>query len=79
MNDGEKVVLGICGFGRIGRMMFRAAVEKFNQQVQVNAINDPFMKPSMMCYLLSHDSVHGRPNFEIGEFGEDFITVNGNP
>ncbi|KAH0489043.1 MAG: hypothetical protein KVP17_005257, partial [Porospora cf. gigantea B] len=51
------VTLGINGFGRIGRLVFRAALEK---GVSVTAINDPFMDISYAVYLLSHDSVHGK-------------------
>nr|AZL94332.1 glyceraldehyde-3-phosphate dehydrogenase [Nephromyces sp. MMRI]AZL94333.1 glyceraldehyde-3-phosphate dehydrogenase [Nephromyces sp. MMRI] len=51
------VKLGINGFGRIGRLVFRAAIE--NPNVSVVAINDPFMDPDYMIYLLKYDSVHG--------------------
>ncbi|KAH0480377.1 MAG: uncharacterized protein KVP18_000804 [Porospora cf. gigantea A] len=51
------VTLGINGFGRIGRLVFRAALEK---GVTVAAINDPFMDISYAVYLLSFDSVHGK-------------------
>lgn len=52
------VTLGINGFGRIGRLVFRAAVA--NPKVKVVAVNDPFMDLEYMIYLLKHDSVHGR-------------------
>ncbi|KAJ1420993.1 hypothetical protein B484DRAFT_452916 [Ochromonadaceae sp. CCMP2298] len=78
MSDhGDKIQLGLNGFGRIGRLTFRAVMEKYSDKVQVVMINDPFIKPKMMSYLLMHDSVHGKPNFDIGEHGEDFFTVNG--
>ncbi|CAN0099510.1 unnamed protein product [Pylaiella littoralis] len=50
--------IGINGFGRIGRMVFRAAFA--HPDATVVAINDPFMDLEYMRYLLIHDSVHGR-------------------
>lgn len=50
--------IGINGFGRIGRLVFRAAMA--NPKVQVVAINDPFMDVEYMVYMLKYDSVHGR-------------------
>jgi len=50
--------VGINGFGRIGRLVFRASFD--NPNVEVVAINDPFMDLSYMEYLLKYDSVHGR-------------------
>lgn len=49
--------LGINGFGRIGRLVFRAAME--HPEVEVLAVNDPFMSLDYMVYLLKYDSVHG--------------------
>jgi glyceraldehyde 3-phosphate dehydrogenase len=49
--------VGINGFGRIGRMVLRACIEK---GVQVDAINDPFITLDNMVYLLKYDSVYGR-------------------
>ena len=50
--------IGINGFGRIGRLVFRAALN--NPQVKVVGINDPFIDPEYMAYMLKYDSVHGR-------------------
>ncbi|CBJ29997.1 Glyceraldehyde 3-phosphate dehydrogenase; alternative name: imm downregulated 12 [Ectocarpus siliculosus] len=50
--------VGINGFGRIGRMVFRACYAK--EGVNVVAVNDPFMDIDYMRYLLIHDSVHGK-------------------
>jgi len=50
------VKMGINGFGRIGRLVFRAGME--NQKVTMVAINDPFMDLTYMEYLLKYDSVH---------------------
>eukprot|EP00922_Rhytidocystis_sp_ex-Travisia-forbesii_P042018 GHVS01062750.1.p1 GENE.GHVS01062750.1~~GHVS01062750.1.p1 ORF type:complete len:342 (-),score=51.87 GHVS01062750.1:417-1442(-) len=49
--------LGINGFGRIGRLVFRAAMD--NAEINVVAVNDPFMDLDYMVYQLKYDSVHG--------------------
>jgi len=54
----KEVTLGINGFGRIGRLVCRAAMLKDN--VSVKAINDPFMDIDYMVYLFKHDSTHGK-------------------
>jgi len=67
------VKIGINGFGRIGRMVFRAALE--NDAVEVTAIND-LTDTQTIAHLLTYDSVHGRlPNAV--SHGEGFITVDG--
>lgn len=53
-----KPKVGINGFGRIGRLVLRAAIEK--DTVDVVAVNDPFLDLSYMAYLLKYDSTHGR-------------------
>ncbi len=53
-----KVKIGINGFGRIGRMVFRAAVENFSDDIQVVGIND-LLEPDYLAYMLKYDSVHG--------------------
>jgi len=53
------VKIGINGFGRIGRLVFRAALSK-PDQVEVVAYNDPFLNPEYAAYQLKYDSVHGR-------------------
>jgi glyceraldehyde 3-phosphate dehydrogenase len=50
--------IGINGFGRIGRLCLRAALK--SKKVEVVAVNDPFLDPTYMVYLFTHDSVHGR-------------------
>jgi glyceraldehyde 3-phosphate dehydrogenase len=52
------IKVGINGFGRIGRMVFRAAVQNF-PDIEVVAIND-LLEPDYLAYMLQHDSVHGR-------------------
>ncbi len=52
------VKVGINGFGRIGRLVFRASVERDN--LEVVAVNDPFIDVDYMVYMLKYDSVHGK-------------------
>jgi glyceraldehyde 3-phosphate dehydrogenase len=68
------IKVGINGFGRIGRLVFRASV--INPNIQVVGINDPFIDPKYMEYMLRYDTVHGRFDGTI-EVGADFIVVNG--
>ena len=67
--------IGINGFGRIGRMVFRAAVQNF-PDIQVVAIND-LLEPDYLAYMLKYDSVHGRFKGEISVEGHTLV-VNGN-
>jgi len=53
------IKIGINGFGRIGRMVFRAAVENFAGDVEVVGIND-LLDPDYLAYMLKYDSVHGQ-------------------
>jgi len=71
------VNMGINGFGRIGRLVFRAA--SANPDVNVVAINEPFMDLKYMEYQLKYDSVHGRfPGTVsvVSEGDKDFLVVN---
>ena len=68
------VKVGINGFGRIGRLVFRASVA--NPNIEVVGINDPFIDPKYMEYMLRYDTVHGKFAGTI-EVGEDFIVVEG--
>jgi len=70
--------LGINGFGRIGRLVFRAAAA--NEQVSVKSINDPFMDLEYMVYQLKFDSVHGQFKGTVGskkDGDNEFLVVNG--
>lgn len=69
------VKLGINGFGRIGRLVFRAAIE--NPNVEVKGINDPFVSLDYMQYMLKYDTVHGQFKGEISSKGDDTLVVNG--
>jgi glyceraldehyde 3-phosphate dehydrogenase len=68
------IKVGINGFGRIGRMVFRAAVQHF-PDIEVVGIND-LLEPDYLAYMLRHDSVHGRFKGDIGVDGNTLI-VNG--
>ncbi len=68
------VKVGINGFGRIGRMVFRAAVQNF-PDIEVVAIND-LLEPDYLAYMLQHDSVHGRFKGDVSVDG-DTLVVNG--
>jgi len=68
------IKVGINGFGRIGRMVFRAAVQNFND-VEIVGIND-LLDPDYLAYMLKYDSVHGMFQGEIAIDGNT-MTVNG--
>ena len=68
------IKLGINGFGRIGRMVFRAAVENF-KDIEVVGIND-LLDPDYLAYMLKYDSVHGKFNHDIKVEG-DILIVDG--
>lgn len=71
-----EVLVGVNGFGRIGRLAFRAALE--NPDVRVVGINDPFIDLDYMVYMIKYDSVHGgyKGTVEIDEANHSLI-VNG--
>ena len=68
------IKIGINGFGRIGRMVFRAAVQNFSD-IEVVGIND-LLEPDYLAYMLKYDSVHGRFKGEIAVDGSTLV-VNG--
>src|SRR5881397_3949008 len=68
------IKIGINGFGRIGRMVFRAAVQNF-KDIEVVGIND-LLEPDYLAYMLKYDSVHGRFKGDIAVDGNTLI-VNG--
>ena len=70
----EKIKIGINGFGRIGRLVFRATTERDN--VQVVAIND-LLDVDYMAYMLRYDSVHGKFQGEVS-VEDGMLVVNGN-
>lgn len=70
------IKLGINGFGRIGRMVFRAAVQNFGNDIQVVGIND-LLDPEYLAYMLKYDSVHGAFDADI-RVENGTLIVNGN-
>ena len=70
------IKVGINGFGRIGRMVFRAAVKNFANDIQIVGIND-LLDPEYLAYMLKYDSVHGIFDGTIEVDGSNLI-VNGN-
>ena len=69
-----KAKIGINGFGRIGRLVFRAALNR--DDVEVVGLNDPFMNPEYMAYMLKYDSVHGKFPGEVSS-EDGALVVNG--
>ena len=68
------VKIGINGFGRIGNLAFQAALNK--KEVEVVAINDPFITADYMAYMVKYDTVHGKFNGEVSS-KENTLIVNG--
>ena len=71
----SKIKVGINGFGRIGRLVFRAAQER--NDIQVVAIND-LIDVDYMAYMLKYDTVHGKFNGSV-EVKDGKLIVNGFP
>ena len=67
--------VGINGFGRIGRLFFRAALERGDVE-DIVAVNDPFIDVDYMIYMLKYDSAHGRFNGKL-EDKDGKLVVNG--
>ena len=70
------IKVGINGFGRIGRMVFRAAVKNFGNDIQIVGIND-LLDADYLAYMLKYDSVHGRFDGEVA-VEDGALIVNGN-
>ena len=69
------VKIGINGFGRIGNLAFQAALKK--EEVEVVAINDPFISADYMAYMVKYDTAHGRFEGEVSNKDEHTLVVNG--
>ena len=65
------VKIGINGFGRIGKLAFQAALK--NDEIEVVAVNDPFIAADYMAYMVKFDSMHGRFDGEIRAEGNKLI------
>ena len=72
--EGKKFNLGINGFGRIGRLVCRAAIE--SGRAHVVAVNEPFMDLDYMVYNFKYDSIHGPWKGEVHKDGKDLV-ING--
>ena len=68
------VKIGINGFGRIGNLAFQAALKK--KEVEVVAINDPFITADYMAYMVKYDTIHGKFEGEVSS-KENTLVVNG--
>ena len=68
------IKIGINGFGRIGRLVMRASLERDN--IEVVAINDPFIDLDYMKYMLTYDTIHGKFNADIQVNGNNLV-ING--
>ncbi|CAG8471753.1 12109_t:CDS:2 [Ambispora leptoticha] len=70
------IKVGINGFGRIGRLVLRAALK--NKEVEVIAVNDPFLNLDYMVYLFKYDSTHGRYPGEVSaDKNENKLIIDG--
>jgi glyceraldehyde 3-phosphate dehydrogenase len=69
------IKVGINGFGRIGRMVFRAAVYNFSKDIEVVGIND-LLAADYLAYMLKYDSVHGHFKGDVAVEG-NYLVVNG--
>ena len=67
--------IGINGFGRIGRLVFRAAAAQ-PEKFEIVAINDPFVDPDYMAYMAKYDTAHGKFDGELSSKDGKLI-VNG--
>merc|ERR1712179_90898 len=74
LSSNMPVQIGINGFGRIGRLVTRAAVA--NPDVEVVAVNDPFIDIDYMVYMFKYDSTHGPFKGEVSKSG-DKLVING--
>ncbi len=70
------IKIGINGFGRIGRLVFRAAFEQ-PDKFDVVGVNDPFITADYMVYMLKYDTMHGHFDADISVDGEGNLVVNG--
>jgi len=72
----KPVNIGINGFGRIGRLVMRAA--KNDPMVNIVAVNDPFIPTDYMEYMFKHDTTHGMYDGEVSMVDESTLSIDGN-
>jgi len=77
LNSVKPVNIGINGFGRIGRLVMRAAQN--DPMVNVVAVNDPFIPTNYMEYMLQYDTVHGQYPVEVIADSDSTLSVGGKP
>ena len=65
------IKIGINGFGRIGRLVLRVALGR--KDIEVLAVNDPFIAPDYAAYMFKYDSTHGRYKGEVTASGDDLV------
>lgn len=70
----KKLRIGINGFGRIGRIVLRASLDR--DDMEVVAINDPFIDAEYGAYLFKHDTIHGIVKYDVS-FENECLVVNG--
>jgi glyceraldehyde 3-phosphate dehydrogenase len=70
------IKVGINGFGRIGRLVFRAASYRSDDEIEIVGIND-LVGADNLAYLLKYDTIHGKMDGEVSNDGEDHLIVNG--
>ena len=71
------IKVGINGFGRIGRLVFRAAIAQ-PEKFEIVGINDPFIGTDYMVYMVQYDTIHGRFKGSV-EARDGKLVVNGKP
>ena len=71
------IKVGINGFGRIGRLVFRAAIAQ-PEKFEIVGINDPFINPDYMVYMVQYDTIHGKFQGTVEE-KDGKLVVNGRP
>merc|ERR1712176_591730 len=76
-NSLKPVNIGINGFGRIGRLVMRAA--KNDPMVNIVAVNDPFIPTDYMEYMFKHDTTHGMYDGEVSMVDESTLSIDGKP
>ena len=69
--------VGINGFGRIGRLVLRASLEKLNKNIKVVAIND-IGNINQNAHLFKYDSIHGKTEAKV-EVRENIMSINNTP
>ena len=72
------VKVGVNGFGRIGRLVTRAAICSPHGKVEIVAINDPFIDLNYMVYMFQYDSTHGKFNGTV-KAKNGKLVINGKP